>query len=192
MSSKSRNRGRKTTGGNASGVGNVREQKRAQFKEPSGRTGLHLALAGVALAAVIAVALVVVLNRSDNGPTAAAAPVAAGGADVTIPVADLSDGQAKHYVYDAGGVEVKYFVMKSSDGEYRAAFDACDVCFANKKGYTQQGDVMVCNNCGQQFDSTQINEVRGGCNPSPLERSVDGQNLVLKTADLQTGVRYFQ
>jgi len=170
----------------------VRADKRAQFEQPKSRTGLHLALAGVALAAVIAVALVVVMNRSDGGPTAAAAPVAAGGADVTIPVADLSDGQAKHYVYDAGGVEVKYFVMKSSDGEYRAAFDACDVCFANKKGYTQQGDVMVCNNCGQQFDSTQINEVRGGCNPSPIERSVDGQDLVLKTADLQTGVKYFQ
>ena len=170
----------------------VRADKRAQFEQPKSRTGLHLALAGVALAAVIAVALVVVMNRSDGGPVAAAAPVAAGGADVTIPVADLADGQAKYYAYDAGGVEVKYFVMKSSDGEYRAAFDACDVCYANKKGYTQQGDVMVCNNCGQQFDSTQINEVRGGCNPSPIERSVDGQNLVLKTADLQTGVKYFQ
>jgi uncharacterized membrane protein len=170
----------------------VRAGKRAQFEQPKSRTGLHLALAGAALVAVIAVALVVVMDRGDGGPTAAAAPVAAGGADVTIPVADLADGQARYYAYDAGGVEVKYFVMKSSDGEYRAAFDACDVCFPNKKGYTQQGDVMVCNNCGQQFDSTQINEVRGGCNPSPIERSVDGQNLVLKTADLQTGVKYFQ
>jgi uncharacterized membrane protein len=192
VSSKSRNRGRKTTGGNAPKAANAREQKRAQFEQPKSRTGLHLALAGVALVAVIAVALVVVMNRGASGPTAAAAPVAAGGADVTIPVAELADGQAKFYTYDAGGVEVKYFVMKSSDGEYRAAFDACDVCFANKKGYTQQGGVMVCNNCGQQFDSTQINEVRGGCNPSPIERSVDGQNLVLKTADLQTGVQYFQ
>lgn len=170
----------------------MRADKRAQFEQPKSRTGLHLALAGVALVAVIAVALVVVMDRGDQGAPAAAAPVAAGGADVTIPVADLADGQARYYAYDAGGVEVKYFVMKSADGEYRAAFDACDVCFANKKGYTQQGDVMVCNNCGQQFDSTQINEVRGGCNPSPIERSVDGQNLVLKTADLQTGVKYFQ
>jgi uncharacterized membrane protein len=153
---------------------------------------LHILLAGIALVAVIAVAAVVVMDRGGAETTTAAAPVAAGGADVTIPVADLADGQAKFYAYDAGGVEVKYFVMKSADGEYRAAFDACDVCYANKKGYTQQGGVMVCNNCGQQFDSTQINEVRGGCNPSPIERSVDGQDLVLKTGDLQAGAKYFQ
>ena len=128
-------------------------------------------LAGVALVAVIAVAAVVLMNRGGAETATAAAPVAAGGADVTIPVADLADGQAKYYSYDAGGVEVKYFVLKSSDGEYRAAFDACDVCYPNKKGYSQQGDVMVCNNCGQQFDSTQINEKRGGCNPSPIDRT---------------------
>ena len=170
----------------------VREQKRAQFEQSGRGVSLHLVLAGVALVAVIAVAAVVLMNRGGAETATAAAPVAAGGADVTIPVADLADGQAKYYSYDAGGVAVKYFVMKSSDGEYRAAFDACDVCYANKKGYSQQGGVMVCNNCGQQFDSTQINEVRGGCNPSPIDRSVEGQNLVLKTADLQAGVKYFR
>jgi uncharacterized membrane protein len=170
----------------------VREQKRAQFDEPKRGLSLHLVLAGVALVVVVAVAAVVLMNRGGAETATAAAPVAAGGADVTIPVADLADGQAKYFSYDAGGVEVKYFVMKSSDGEYRAAFDACDVCYPNRKGYSQQGGVMVCNNCGQQFDSTQINEKRGGCNPSPIERSVDGQSLVLKTADLQAGVKYFQ
>jgi len=191
VSSKSRNRRRKTTGG-APEAASAREQKRAQFEQPRTRTGMHLALAGVALAVVIVVAVVVVLNRGESGPAAAAAPVAAGGADVVIPVADVSDGQAHFYSYDAGGVEVKYFVMQSKDGEYRAAFDACDVCYPNKKGYTQQGDKMVCNNCGLQFDSTRINEVKGGCNPSPIERTVKGETLVLKTSDIQAGVQYFQ
>jgi uncharacterized membrane protein len=170
----------------------ARDQKRAQFQEPGNRTGLHLALAGIALLAVIAVALVVVMNRGGEAAPVTQAPVATGGSDVAIPLADISDGQAHFYSYDAGGTEVKYFVMKSKDGEYRAAFDACDVCFPNKKGYTQQGDVMVCNNCGQQFDSSKINELKGGCNPSPIERTVKGQELVLTTSDLQAGVQYFQ
>jgi uncharacterized membrane protein len=191
VSSKSRNRGRKTTGGPHKTT-NGGEQKRARVEPPKGRMGRHLGRAGVALVAVIAVALVVVMNRGENGPAAAAAPVAAGGADITIPVTDLSDGQAKFYSYDAGGIEVKYFVMKSSDGEYRAAFDACDVCFQNKKGYTQQGDEMVCNNCGRRFPSTKINVLEGGCNPSPIERSVKGKTLVLKTSDIEAGVQYFQ
>jgi uncharacterized membrane protein len=180
------------TGAPAPRTETVRQQKRAQFEQPKSGVSLRLLLAAVSLVAVVAVAAIIVLGRGGAEAPPAAAPVAAGGEDVTIPVADLADGQAKYYSYDAGGVEVKYFVMKSSDGEYRAAFDACDVCYANKKGYSQQGGVMVCNNCGQQFDSTQINEVRGGCNPSPIDRTVDGQSLVLKTADLQTGVKYFQ
>ena len=71
---------------------------------------------------------------------------------------------------------MKYFVLKSSDGTVRAAFDACDVCYAQKKGYQQEGDEMVCGNCGQRFPSAQINEVEGGCNPSPIERTVKGQD----------------
>ena len=73
----------------------------------------------------------------------------------------------------------------------RAAFDACDVCYAAKKGYRQEGNFMVCNNCGQKFISTRINEVRGGCNPAPLERKIVGDKLVIATADILTGARYF-
>ncbi|MEM3554980.1 MAG: Fe-S-containing protein, partial [Candidatus Micrarchaeaceae archaeon] len=60
-----------------------------------------------------------------------------------------------------------------------AAFNACDVCYPARKGYHQEGDVMVCNNCGRRFPTNQINIVRGGCNPAPLERAVDGDTLVI-------------
>jgi uncharacterized membrane protein len=170
----------------------VREEKRAHFEQPRNRTMMHVLLAGLALAVVAIAAVVIVSNRGADSPAAAAAPVAASGAAVKIPVAEISDGQAHFYSYDAGGTEVKYFVMQSKDGDYRAAFDACDVCYPNKKGYSQDGDQMVCNNCGQRFDSSRINEVKGGCNPSPIDRKVKGQELVLKTDDLQAGVQYFQ
>ena len=82
--------------------------------------------------------------------------------------------------------------MKSSDGVIRAAFDACDTCFREKKGYHQEGDLMVCNICGLEFESNKINEVRGGCNPAPLDRNVDGESLVIKAESLQEGVKYFE
>jgi uncharacterized membrane protein len=168
----------------------VRQQKRAQFEQPRSRNKIHLIAAGVALVVVAAVALYVTMGRGDG--TATATTTVASTGDVRIPVADLADGQARFFSYDAGGVEVKYFVMKSSDGVYRAAFDACDVCFANKKGYHQEGDEMVCNNCGRRFPSTKINVLEGGCNPGPIERKVKGQELVLTTAELDAGARYFQ
>ncbi len=191
--STSRNRNR-STGGQGRGVGSSRqssrEEKRAQFEQPRRRTGLHILAAGAALVAVAVVAFVIVSGRDGGAPATATAATAPGG-DVSIPLTEISDGQAHFYTYDAGGTEVKYFVMQSADGEYRAAFDACDVCYAQKKGYQQDGDDMVCNNCGQRFPSDKINVVAGGCNPSPVDREVRGDNLVLKGSDLQTGAQYF-
>lgn len=117
--------------------------------------------------------------------------VSAVGDEVRIPVKDIDDGNAHYYVYESGGAEIKFFVIKSSDGVVRAAFDACDVCFPAKKGYTQDGEFMICNNCGRKFHSSQINVVEGGCNPAPLHREMVGENLVIKLEDILPGARFF-
>ena len=109
------------------------------------------------------------MNRG-GGETATATAAAPSG-DVTIPVAQVNDGKAHFYSYDAGGTTVKYFVLADKNGKVRAALDACEVCFAQKKGYHQEGDTMVCNNCGKVFPSDQINVITGGCNPIPLDKS---------------------
>ncbi|MCJ2166168.1 MULTISPECIES: DUF2318 domain-containing protein [unclassified Pseudodesulfovibrio] len=106
-------------------------------------------------------------------------------------LADVSDGKAHYYSHEVDGKDVKFFLLKSSDGVIRAAFDACDVCYLEKKGYSQAGDFMVCNNCGQRFHSSRINEVEGGCNPSPLNRTIEGGNVVIKVSDIRDGLRYF-
>ena len=191
MSGKQNKSRRTGSGAGPSRSANVREEKRAQFEEPRRKTTLHIVLAGVALLIVAGVAFAYVSTRGGGGTETATAQPAAGG-DVSIALADVNDGKAHFYSYDAGGTQVKYFVLKSSDGKVRAAFDACDVCYAQKKGYHQEGDEMVCNNCGRRFPSTKINEVEGGCNPSPVDRTIKGDSLVLKTADLQAGVQYFQ
>jgi uncharacterized membrane protein len=110
-----------------------------------------------------------------------------------FPVSAFADGRAQHFVFKQSPSQwIRFFVVKSSDGKLRAAFDACDVCFRHRKGYVQRGDFMVCVNCGLKFKSTRINEVRGGCNPAPLRRRVQGQALLLAVKDVQSGLRYFQ
>lgn len=110
---------------------------------------------------------------------------------VTIPVADVSDGQAHYYQMDNAGREIRFFIVKSSDGVIRAAFDACDVCYQSKKGYAQDGEFMVCSNCGQRFHSSRINEVKGGCNPAPLARVEKDGQLLIPVQDIQNGAFYF-
>lgn len=110
---------------------------------------------------------------------------------VSIPVSKVSDGNAHYYTVNSGGKEIKFFLIKSGDGVIRAAFDACDVCYPEKKGYRQEGEYMVCNNCGQKFHSSRINEVRGGCNPSPLAREKQGENIIIFIKDIESGAFYF-
>lgn len=110
---------------------------------------------------------------------------------VKIKLSEVADGKAHYYQLKAGGKEVKFFVLKSSDGVVRAAFDACDVCYPEKKGYRQDGNYMVCNNCGQRFHSTRINVVKGGCNPSPVERATEGEYVVMQVAEIEKGAFYF-
>ena len=111
---------------------------------------------------------------------------------ITFPVAEFADGQAKYYEVDTGqGIKVRFFILKSSDGVIRAAFDACDVCWPAGRGYAQEGDEMVCRNCGRRFASIRINEVKGGCNPAPLERRVEGDQLLIEKSAILAGRSYF-
>jgi uncharacterized membrane protein len=151
------------------------------------RTRIHLRRALSAAAGILA--LTGVLYSLSGGRDAGAAKPAA---EVVYPVKDFRNGDARFYSYPAGnGTTIKYFVLKSSDGVIRAAFDACDVCFEAGKGYTQKGDFMVCNNCGRRFASVRVNEVTGGCNPAPLTREINGDKVSLKVKDILEGKQYF-
>ena len=177
------------TGGTQSSQASARQQKRAQFEQPKSRTGLHLTIAGIALVALIAVAALVMMNR--GGTETATATAAAPSGDVTIPISQVNDGKAHFYSFDSGGTTVKYFVLADKNGKVRVALDACEVCFAQKKGYHQEGDSMVCNNCGKVFPSDQINVITGGCNPIPVDKTIAGGQLTITPDSLAQGVQYF-
>ena len=112
--------------------------------------------------------------------------------EISYPVKNFQNGKAQFFQYKTGdGITVKYFILKSSDGVVRAAFDACDVCWPEGKGYYQKDDYMVCRNCGRRFASVKVNVLSGGCNPAPLKREVVGDKLVIKVKDILEGKRYF-
>ena len=110
---------------------------------------------------------------------------------VTLPVSKFDNNKATYFSYKFPEKTVRFFVLKSSDGVIRAAFDACDVCFREQKGYLQDEDLMVCNNCGQVFPSERINIEKGGCNPAPLERTTVGDSVVINVSDIYKGLMYF-
>jgi len=110
---------------------------------------------------------------------------------ISIPTKEISDGKAHYFKVKAkDGIDVTFFTLMSKDGIIRAAIDSCDVCYRSGKGYVQEGDVMVCTNCGKKFASDRINEVKGGCNPAPLERKIVGKELVVAMKDINQNSWY--
>ncbi|MGD2272739.1 MAG: DUF2318 domain-containing protein [Desulfobacterales bacterium] len=116
---------------------------------------------------------------------------AATDSQVTFPAALFEDGKARHFEHVDGNFTIRYFILKSSDGIIRAAFDACDVCWPAAKGYFQDGDYMVCRNCGRRFASVLVNEVKGGCNPAPLNRVSQDGKVIIQVKDILEGKQYF-
>lgn len=108
-------------------------------------------------------------------------------------LADFQDGKAKYFSYQTqDGVKVRYFVVMDDRGRVHTAADACEVCWRAAKGYTQSGEVMVCNNCGRQFPIRQVGLERGGCNPHPLRNQIKGDKLLISVDDLVEASDYFR
>jgi uncharacterized membrane protein len=130
-------------------------------------------------------------DRGDTSAEAASVASENAASQVSLPSSLFEDGKARHFEHVAGEFKIKYFVLKSSDGVIRAAFDACDVCWPAGRGYYQEGDYMVCRNCGRKFASVLVNEVKGGCNPAPLNRRVENGKVVIDVKDIWKGRQYF-
>lgn len=164
-----------------------RQEKKAQFQKPSKSRGPLVIVIAILLVGVLSLATWAFLGGSNGSYPA----VKAQNGLIVIPAAEVSDGKAHFFSYRDGSTTINFFVLKSNDGVIRAAFDACDVCYRDKEGYRQQGDFMICNACEQSFASDKINEVKGGCNPAPLNRLVQDGRVLIQVADLQTGAWYF-
>jgi hypothetical protein len=107
----------------------------------------------------------------------AVSPAFAGGTitptgDLKIPKKEVG-AKARFYGYKVGNVQIEVLALRAPDGTVRTAFNTCQVCYDSGRGYyTQQGDFLVCNNCGNRFLARQVELIKGGCNPVPITREL--------------------
>ncbi|NIQ15684.1 MAG: DUF2318 domain-containing protein, partial [Candidatus Dadabacteria bacterium] len=93
----------------------------------------------------------------------------------------------------SSGKIIYFFVVKDKDGIYRAAANACQVCFDARMGFDQEGDFMVCNTCGNKYPLEKIATEKGGCNPGPINPDLevkDGQ-IIIEESDLEEVAEFF-
>lgn len=81
---------------------------------------------------------------------------------------------------------VYFFIVQDAGGTYRAAANACQVCHAAGQGFSQKGNNMICNTCGNAYPLSKIATEKGGCNPGPINPSLQVSNgqIIIAQADL--------
>ena len=134
-----------------------------------------------------------ILGCKNNETTGSAVADTVSSSDnyVSIPMLDISD-QVKFYEYNDNGIIIKYFAVLGSDGEPRTAFDACDVC-RGYKGYQQIGSDIECRKCSRVFsiDGLGTKNKGYGCWPSYLPHEIKGNEVIIKTSDIESGRHRF-
>lgn len=103
--------------------------------------------------------------------------------DMVIPIADITE-KATFYSYDELDNTMEIIAVKANDGTIRTAFNTCQVCYSSGRGYyVQEGDELVCQNCGNRFAMDQVEVAKGGCNPVPIfeeQKEVNADTIKIK------------
>ncbi len=106
----------------------------------------------------------------------------------------LDDNLARYYNTKLpNGKIIYFFVVKDKSGIYRAAANACQVCYDARMGFRQKGDFMVCSTCGNKYPLEKIATEKGGCNPGPINPNLEIKNgkIFIKQSELEQVSNFF-
>ncbi len=107
---------------------------------------------------------------------------------IQIDVTGFEDNIARFYNTELSSEKTIYFfVVQDENGVHRAAANECQVCYAAKRGFRQEGNEMVCNNCQNRYPIEKIATEKGGCNPGPINPNLTVKNnqIIITQAELE-------
>ena len=90
------------------------------------------------------------------------------GESLVIPTADIT-ADVSFFPVEVDGTAMEVIAVKASDDTIRTAFNTCQSCYTSDRGYyEQEGNDLVCQNCGFHFTPDDVEITSGGCNPWPI------------------------
>jgi high-affinity iron transporter len=142
------------------------------------------AAAILCVAVVLSFAAEYVYARAVTAPVRAQVLVAQNG-QVNIPLSELTDSSLHFYTADVNGTVIRFLVIHKQNGDFATALDACQIC--GTAGYRQEGQNVICRNCGAAIYIPSIGE-SGGCNPIAVKSRVEGGQVIVDVSALSNAV----
>lgn len=130
-------------------------------------------------AALLCIAVILMFTTEFVYARTAAAPPAATRLEavdgrVEIPVSELADPNLHFFTADSKGTLLRFLVIRKGNGDFAVALDACEIC--GWSGYRQEGQNVICRNCGAAIYVPSIGQ-SGGCNPAGVKARVDAGKI---------------
>lgn len=100
---------------------------------------------------------------------------------VHIAVSDLTPGELNLYTFQGSAADVTFMVIKRDEDDIAVALNACGIC--PPRGYHQEGNVLICDNCNAPINMETVG-MPGGCNPIPLAASIVNGEVQITSSDL--------
>jgi high-affinity iron transporter len=107
---------------------------------------------------------------------------------VSIPLAQLSDGDLHRFQAKENGTAIRFWLYQKPDGKVATVFDACEICGA--VGFYKSANGVVCKNCSAPINPQSVG-TSGGCNPVPLKATQTADAVIIEEADVAAGGRMF-
>ncbi|MGD0989521.1 MAG: DUF2318 domain-containing protein, partial [Candidatus Sulfotelmatobacter sp.] len=108
---------------------------------------------------------------------------------LTIPLAQVADGELHRYEAKENGAEVRFWLYQKPDGKIATVFDACEICGA--VGFYKTANGVVCKNCAAPINPQSVGAT-GGCNPIPLKATQTTDAVIIQEADIAAGGHLFE
>ncbi len=121
-----------------------------------------------------------------------------------IPIERVSDGSLHRFSISDSGLELRFFVLRTSVGKFATAFDACYACYSYGRYYLRGGG-LVCSQCDAPVPLSRLHQIEetpadenntgsmegNGCAPIYLPSRMQAGKIDIRVADLRKQRKYF-